>query len=119
MSPTRPTDILFLLQPGFSDPAYPGRKFYCWHCALLEGVLASFPELAARLHVVRLAWPRPRQAVVELVGAENQALPLLVLAEGSSAELATGTFQGRAFVAGKDAILHALSARYAIAEPHP
>ena len=64
--------------------------------------------------MVRLAGPRPRQAVVELVGAENQALPLLVLAEGSSAELATGTFQGRAFVAGKDAILHALSARHAM-----
>ena len=39
-------DRLFLLQPGFEDPAYPGRCFYCWHCALIEGVLASFPLLA-------------------------------------------------------------------------
>ena len=42
-------DLLFLLRPGFEDPAYPGRRFYCWHCALMEGVLASFPELAGRL----------------------------------------------------------------------
>ena len=39
-------DRLFLLRPGFEDPAYPGQRFYCWHCALIEGVLASFPALA-------------------------------------------------------------------------
>jgi Protein of unknown function (DUF3088) len=46
-------DRLFLLRPGFTDPAYPGRSFYCWHCALIEGVLASFPDLAERLDVAR------------------------------------------------------------------
>ena len=39
-------DTLFLLRPGFEDPAYPGQRFYCWHCALLEGVLASFGKAA-------------------------------------------------------------------------
>ncbi len=29
--------------PDFTDPALPGRRFYCWHCALIEGVLAGFP----------------------------------------------------------------------------
>ncbi|WP_035706596.1 DUF3088 family protein, partial [Bradyrhizobium genomosp. I (2014)] len=46
-------DRLLLLRPGFEDPAFPGRLFYCWHCALIEGVLASFPQLAAKLDVER------------------------------------------------------------------
>ena len=45
-------DKLFLLRPGFTDPAYPGDTFYCWHCALMEGVLASFPALAGRIDVL-------------------------------------------------------------------
>ncbi len=68
-------DKLFLLRPGFEDPDYPGAVFYCWHCALIEGVLASFPMLAASIDVERVAWPRPRMAVVELLGIENQSLP--------------------------------------------
>lgn len=112
-------DTLFLLRPDFEDPAFPGRRFYCWHCALLEGVLASFPDLAAKLAVERIAWPRPRQAVVDLVGADNQSLPLLVLADDAPAELATGTYRGRHFVNDKDAILSVLARRHGIAEPHP
>src|ERR1051325_11006350 len=65
-------DRLFLLRPGFEDPAYPGQRFYCWHCALIEGVLGSFPALAEQLDVERIAWPRPRQGVIALVGEENQ-----------------------------------------------
>lgn len=99
-------DRLFLLKPGFEDPAYPGTVFYCWHCALLEGVLASFPELASRLDVTRIEWPRPRREIVELLGEEHQSLPVLVLAEGG-------------FVNDKDAILAALSERHAFPRPHP
>jgi hypothetical protein len=112
-------DKLFLLRPDFSDPAYPGRRFYCWHCALLEGVLASFPELAKRLDVERIAWSRPRLPVVELVGEENQSVPLLVLAAGDTSPHQTGTYDGRAFISDKDKILAALSARHGFPDPHP
>jgi hypothetical protein len=71
-------DRLFLLKPNFEDPAYPGQRFYCWHCALLEGVLASFSSLQSKIDVERIDWPKPRQAVVEIVGEDNQA-PLLFL----------------------------------------
>ncbi|MGO8190105.1 DUF3088 family protein, partial [Rhizobium leguminosarum] len=57
-------DRLFILRPGFEDPAYPGELFYCWHCALMEGVLASFPERAQGLDIERIAWPRPRLPVI-------------------------------------------------------
>ena len=112
-------DRLLLLRPDFRDPAYPGQRFYCWHCALIEGVLASFPELAARIDVQRVAWERPREPVVRYVGAENQSLPLLILAADAPAEFATGRYGATRFVAGKDAILSLLSRRHGIPEPHP
>lgn len=114
-----PRDRLFLLAPDFEDPAFPGRRFYCWHCALMEGVLASFPELAGRIDVERIAWPRPRQAVIALVGEANQSLPLLVLAEGVTSPHQTGHHQGRAFIADKDGILATLSERHGFPDPHP
>ena len=112
-------DRLFLLRPGFEDPAYPGQRFYCWHCALIEGLLASFPTLAEKLDVERIAWPKPRQAVIELVGEENQWLPLLVLADGTTSPHQTGSHHGRAFIADKDAILAALSEQHGFPVPHP
>jgi hypothetical protein len=112
-------DRLFLLSPNFEDPAYPGQRFYCCHCALLEGLLASFPTLEKRVDVERIAWPRPRQAVINLVGEENQSLPLLVLASDAPGELATGSHGRVHFVAGKDAILRVLSLRHGIPDPHP
>lgn len=112
-------DKLFLLRPGFTNPAYPDRSFYCWHCALLEGVLASFPELSSRLDVERIAWPKPRMAVIALLGIEYQSLPLLVLANGETSAFQTGIHEGRAFINDKDAILAALSERHGFADPHP
>lgn len=73
-------DRLFLLHPDFEDPAYPGRRFYCWHCALMEGVLASFPRLLETIDVHRVDWPRPRREVADLLGEDNQSLPVLVAA---------------------------------------
>ncbi|MBR0915617.1 DUF3088 domain-containing protein [Bradyrhizobium japonicum] len=112
-------DHLFLLRPGFEDPAFPDQRFYCWHCALIEGVLASFPQLAEQLEVERIAWPRPRLPVIALVGEENQSLPLLVLADGTTSPHQTGSHHGRAFIADKDAILAALSERHGFPDPHP
>ncbi|MGS4987865.1 DUF3088 domain-containing protein [Roseibium sp. RP-7] len=99
-------DTLYILAPGFEDPAYPGKAFYCWHCALMEGVLASFPELADRLDVRRIAWPKPRREVAELLGEDNQSLPVLVLCEGG-------------FINDKDEILAALTERHGFPHPHP
>ena len=112
-------DRLFLLRPGFEDPAYPGKRFYCWHCALMEGVLASFPTLGVRLEVDRVAFPRPRRAVTALVGEAHQNLPLLVLADDAPAALATGEHNGVRFVDDKDRILEVLSRRHGFPLPHP
>lgn len=112
-------DKLYLLRPDFEDPAYPGQRFYCWHCALLEGVLASFPQLTKALDVERIEWPRPRKELIDLVGEDNQSLPLLVLANGENSPHQTGNYQGRAFIADKDGILAALTERHGFPKPHP
>ena len=112
-------DRLFLLKPDFEDPAYPGQRFYCWHCALLEGVLASFPSMQTKIDVERIAWPRPRRPLVELVGEDNQSVPLLLLAADAPEEFATGKFRGQRFVDEKDAILTVLTRRHGIPRPHP
>jgi hypothetical protein len=42
-----------------------------------------------------------------------------VLADGTTSPHQTGSHQGRAFIADKDAILAALSERHDFPEPHP
>lgn len=112
-------DILFLLKPGFTDPALPGQDFYCWHCALIEGVLASFPHLGVNLDIRRIAFPRPRADVIAVIGEANQSLPVLVLAEDAAAGLATATHAGRGFVNDPMAILDMLHQRHGFPPRHP
>lgn len=112
-------DILFLIEPGFEDPQFPRLRFFCWHCALLEGVIACFPFLSNLIQIERVSWTRPRDALIRWVGEENQSLPLLLLSDGAKSGLATGSFGDTFFVAGKDAILEALSSRHGLPRPHP
>ncbi len=112
-------DHLYLLLPDFADPAFPGRRFYCWHCALIEGVLVGFPDRAGRLDVTRLPWPRPRRALIDRLGDGHQSLPLRVLAPDAPEALATGRHGDLLFADDKDAILRALHERHGFPEPHP
>jgi hypothetical protein len=99
-------DTLFLLETEFADAALPGRDFYCKDCITIEGLLAAFPERAANLDVIRVAYPRPRAAVVAAIGGANQNLPALVFAEGG-------------FVNEVEALLEALHQRHDFPERHP
>jgi hypothetical protein len=74
-------DILFLLKPGFTDSVRDsaGKRYYCPDCAFLEGVLECCPELRAQLDIRYVAFPRPRQDIVELVGDAHQGCPNLIL----------------------------------------
>lgn len=112
-------DLLFLLSPGFRDPAYPGQLFYCWHCAALEGVLALYPRIGDTLDVERIGWDRPRRRVVEMVGDAHQSLPLLLIHGRGAEALATGFANGHHLVAGVDRIMHALTVRHRIPNAHP
>lgn len=110
---------LFLLDVNFKDPAFPTQTFYCWHCVLMEGLLSCYPKMAEQLDVERIAWPRPRQPLIDLIGEENQSVPVLVLSDNAPQGLETGQYRGRRFINEKDAILRAFSVIYGIDDPHP
>lgn len=114
-----PRDILLLLGPDFDAE---GRRCYCPACATVEGILGYYPELRAALAVRYIAFPRPRPAVVELIGAANQGLPALVLAPGTPASLLAGlevrSGNGREFLQGPAQIGRYLARRYGTGDPH-
>ena len=112
-------DTIFVLKPDFEDPAWPGQRFYCWHCTLIEGVLASFPDLCGDLDVHRIAWPRPRAEIADLLGEDHQSLPVMILKSGDTSDVQTGVANGHAFIDDKDTILQALSERHGFPVPHP
>lgn len=114
-----PKADLFLLEAAFEDPKYPGQRFHCRHCVVVEGLLAAFPVLQDHLDIHRVAFPRPRPAVIALVGEANQGLPVLVLPEGVQTTQATGEADGRTFVSGAEPIAAALAELYAIPAAHP
>lgn len=81
-------------------------------------MLAAFPDLACRLDIEHVAWPKPRQEVIALVGEDNQSLPLLILADGETSVHQTGEHNGRALVSDKDKILAALAERQGFPEQY-
>jgi hypothetical protein len=112
-------DRLILIDPASTDPAYPDAHYFCFDCIVIEGVLAAYPGLRERLDVEHVAWARPRERVVALVGEAHQSLPLLILADDAPDVLATGEANGLRFADTRDAILEALAARHGIPRRHP
>ncbi|MEL7033460.1 MAG: DUF3088 domain-containing protein [Pseudomonadota bacterium] len=112
-------DKLIILEVDFDDPAFPEQRFFCWHCVLMEGIFASFPQLKDSVDLIRIAWPQPREEVIALIGEPNQSLPVLILADDAPDEIANGNWNGQRFVSGKDEILAVLSSRHGIPQPHP
>jgi hypothetical protein len=75
-------DKLFLLKPGFMDQGQ--GPYFCPGCAQVEGMLSYHPQLRDKVEVVYLDFPRPRPALIELIGEANQGCPKLVLAAAPS-----------------------------------
>lgn len=68
---------LFILKMPFEDG--PGKMWICSHCALIEGALLANPQWEGLVDVCRIDFPKPRTEVIELLGEDNQWLPVLVL----------------------------------------
>jgi hypothetical protein len=118
-------DQLFLLKPDFRDGEQ--GPCYCPACATLEGVLGFYPRLRDVLSVQYVDFPRPRAAVIALLGAGNQGLPVLVIAENSATGAGTDkalegldvkTSEGRRFLQSPSDIGRYLARRHGIGEPH-
>lgn len=111
-------DTLFILAAPFEDPDLDGTWF-CNSCATMEGVLLANPHWTAAIDVKRMPYPRPRREVIALIGEANQALPVLVLADGATPPDGAKSFEGRFFLDEPKPIARYLAAAYGGAGPHP
>ncbi len=109
-------DHLILIQPGFVRPGRaPEARFACPDCNVLEGLLATAPAgAAAQLKVSRVPFERPRQAVIELLGPDNQGLPVLVLGDQHPVPADAQRHEGRAFVNDVQQISRLLAERHGL-----
>ena len=116
-------DQLFLLNPNFSDHRIDknNQLYYCPFNAMIEGVLKYFPEIREELNITYVDFPRPRKAIIEILGEEHQGTPLLIIArenvqlEGLNIKKANG----RKFLHGAPDIAQYFSRTLGIARPHP
>ena len=67
---------LFVLKMPFEDG---GKIWLCSHCALIEGALLVNTHWESVVDVRRIDFPQPRKEVVDILGENNQWLPVLVL----------------------------------------
>lgn len=111
-------DLLLLLQPGFTDPKHPGERFVCPHCVAIEGLLSAAPELASRLDIQRVAFARPRPAVIAALDEEHQGLPALVLGNEQAPPDDAQTLGGKRFVTDSKRILELLAQRHGFPKLH-
>ena len=108
-------DQLFILAAPFPDG---GFDWYCNDCATLEGALLVNVHWVDKVDVRRVAFPRPRQEIIDLVGPDWQGCPMLVMDKDRA--------PGDAIIVGDYAILQdvrtigrALTSRHGGAGPHP
>ena len=111
-------DLLLLLEPGFTDPQYPGQRFICPDGAPIEGLLASDPSKVARLDVRRLPFERPRAAVIAALDDTHQGLPVLVLGDELPAPADAQTLGDTRFVTDPRRILDLLAERHGFPKVH-
>jgi hypothetical protein len=110
-------DELYLLRPGFYNVGV--GPLYCGDSLPVEGLLSFFPQLRTLLNVHYLEFPRPRAALVDTLGAENQGIPVLILAderEIDDEELAPKKANGKRFFADERSIRRYLSTQYSLPE---
>jgi hypothetical protein len=105
-------DKLFLMTPGFTNAGL--GPYYCGDSVPVEGLLGFFPELRDRVDVTYIGFPRPRQAIVDLIGEEHQSVPVLVLADDAQnvSGVETKSADGRRYIDDEKQIRHYLSARH-------
>ncbi len=111
-------DTLYVLRPGFTDQ---GERWFCPYSAQVIGMLAYYPQLRATLDVVELDFAKPREPVATMLGEAHQALPVLVLGEGSPVAAAGVHVEAageRRFVSKTIEILRYLAVTRGLPGPH-
>jgi hypothetical protein len=111
-------DRLLLLSPGFADPGHPGENFVCPDCLPIEGLLASAPELTARLDISHHPFARPRADVIAALDEAHQGLPVLILGDEQPAPSDALAIGSTRFVTDTRRILALLAERHGFFKVH-
>ncbi|MDQ0625801.1 DUF3088 domain-containing protein [Paraburkholderia graminis] len=111
-------DLLLLLEPGFTDPKYPGERFICPAGAPIEGLLASDAPRNARLDIRRVAFARLRAEVVAALDADHQGLPVLIFGDEQPAPADAQVLGDKRFVTDTRRILDLLAERHGFPKVH-
>jgi len=110
-------DQLYLVRPGFHNSG--AGPLYCGDSLPVERMLSFFPQLRTLLDVHYMDFPRPRAALVDLIGEDNQGLPVLILADGRQIQDGRNHTQSRAgkrFLCDEGGIRRYLSSQYGMPE---
>lgn len=111
-------DQLFVLKADFIDQ---GDLYFCPGCAEVLGVLEYYPKLKQNIQVHHVDYPRPRPAIVSLLGEEFQSCPVLVLGSVPTETVPGVRIQhanGHAFINEASEIGLYLSHVYGTGRPH-
>lgn len=109
-------DQLFMLKPGFFKESE--GPFYCGDSVAVEGLLSFCPQLRNEVDVHYIDAPRPRAAIVALIGEDNQSAPVLVLGSERvpfDAGVEIRTHKEARFIDAPDQIRRYLSSQYGVA----
>lgn len=97
------------MKPGFVNAGL--GPFYCGDSVAVEGLLGFYPQLRDRIDIVYIDFPRPRQAIVDAIGEDQQSVPVLILADTSTEPepIRSKSANGRRYIADEKQIREYLS----------
>jgi hypothetical protein len=110
-------DTVYVLRPGFEEE---GHRWFCPYSAQVIGFLTYYPHVRDTIELVELAFPRPRHPLVDLLGPDHQAAPMLVI-HGAPARVegvVLGEARGHTYVEKTVQILRYLAATRKVPGPH-
>src|SRR5690349_11583541 len=110
-------DTLYVLRPGFVQE---GHRWFCPYSAQVIGFLQYYPQVRETIELVELGFEKPRQPLVDVLGPEHQAAPMLVLRGAPTAVegVVIGEARGAKYVEKTVQILRYLAATRKVPAPH-
>jgi hypothetical protein len=110
-------DKLFVYRPGFQEN---GVTYFCPYSAQIIGFLTYYPQVRATVELVELEFAKPRKPLVDLVGEDHQAAPMLVFAGEPVRvpDVKIGEANSHKFVEKTIEILRYLAATRSVPAPH-
>lgn len=110
-------DTLYVFRAGFEDG---GTAWFCPYSAQVIGFLAYYPDVRDTLQIVELEFSKPRRPLSDVLGADHQAAPMLVLgsARVPVPNVTLSEANGHTYVEKTIEILRYLAATRSVPLPH-